>query len=1824
MPTLAEQIALSILAKADVEDCFVLEMKSRSSPVLLAYVVETSNHSTDGLDAALRAEAPDRRTSDEYIPVATLPLTSFGEVDVEALQALGLVNSELLESAEQRITRLAGRGRAAFVIETDPVPLPPIHLSDLFPDWTRASSIRNEPDSKPAMNPVDVTLTDKPAICVGAALRTPIPINLGAALRRTVAEFGSSEIIYIQDDEREIVQSYAGLLEDAERILRSLRSLGAQPQDRFIFQFRRNQDYIPAFWACQLGGFVPVPISIAPTYEQPNATISKLHNAWLMLDKPIVLTSEDLRSSILGLKILLDFADLRVIVIEDLRKAERDSEWHSSKPEDLALMLFTSGSTGKPKAVRQTHRALLSRSAATAQETNLSSADVFLNWMPLDHVGGIVMYHMPGIYLGARQIHVPTPVIVQTPLKWLDLIERYGVTTTWAPNFAFGLVNTQAEEIAKRTWDLSTLVFILNGGESIVARTARHFMELLIPHRLPPTAMRPSWGMSETCSGVTYSDRFTLDRTSDNDMFVQVGAPAPEFAFRIVDASDLVMQEGRIGRLQVKGPSVTLGYDRNPTANEESFTEDGWFITGDLGKVDDGQLTITGRQKEVIIVNGVNFYPHELEALVEEVSGVATSFSAVCAVREEGSDTDSIAVFFHPLSHSDNQTAAVIREIRGRMVRNAGVNPVYMVPLEKRQIPKTEIGKIQRTQLQQRLAAGEFNDVLKRVDVLTESANTIPNWFFEKVWQRRNLVAKQRQEAPVCSLVFLDKTGLGLEVCSRLRLSGGVVIQVEARNGFSSVDENNFTIDPSNSEHYRQLLTAVTSKHRIDSVLHFLTYGLDENARSSPELRVLSVLRLTQALAQATGKQGVDLALISSDAQFVSARDSESFVNAALPAIVRTLTAEEPQLRCRHIDLNTADRHASAEVVLQELGTAGRDAEVAYRGDFRYVPRLRRSESRAIREGKDQFVKGGTYLLTGGLGGIGVEIARLLLTRYDAHLVLIGRSDVMDAASPAAVALQSLNTFGDVRYISVDVGDSVALEKSVSTAEQQWGRPLDGILHMAATYHDGEMDRETAETLADAFHAKVNGTWALQRLLESRRNAFFIGFSSVLSYFPGALVGAYAAANRTLENITQCLHARGFRAYSVAWSGWRETGMSRGRGAREALRAKGIREMSVEQGWNSLLVALRGDLPLLFVGLDPANTAIRKVTVGESCALRRLSAFYLSTDKDALSSLRQLELHDRFGHTVPFLSTAMNEIPLTASGLVDRELLVASIRRAGAAPYVEPKTETERQICAVWQDVLKAPHLGAEDNFFISGGHSLLATRVMSRLCSIFSVDIPLRSLFDSPTVAGLALKVEQLRHQRIARNMTIQRVEDRDQLPLSFTQQRLWFLEQWQPGGHVYNVPLLFRVHGPLDIGAFQLSLNAVVLRHESLRTTFHMHVGQPIQRTTDDSSVPVLVIDVRGHQGDVESHAIAIAGKEMCRPFDLSSDVLLRAVVLQLANDEWLLGIALHHIAADGWSLDILFRELSDSYEAFERGDEWKPDPLTIQFADYASWQREYLAGPILAEQLAYWRQNLEGAPPQLKLRSDMPRPATQTFQGAVLAFKFPGELAQTVIEICRIEEVTPFIALLAVMQILLRQYSGQNDISVGSPIANRTNLETEGLIGFFANTLVLRTIFPRDPSFKEILAIARESALGAYAHQHMPFERLVEILRPQRAGYNPLFQVNFRVLTSPPGALRFGQTIAERSHFDPGTARFDLALELLATSDRLEGFFEYSTDLFYPETIRSLQKDFEQTLRLVSKRPTAPLSALGLDSLPGLMSERRPTAIRRRAAKAPGVVA
>jgi acyl-CoA synthetase (AMP-forming)/AMP-acid ligase II len=532
----------------------------------------------------------------------------------------------------------------------------------------------------------------------------------------------SGGMLHLHADGTELFQTYAALRADAEHILSGLRGLGLVPGDKVLFQLDRTEDFIAGFWGCVLGGFVPVPVSIAPTYQSVNGTLTKLHAAWEMLNHPPIVSGQQLAPALQNLPNLLNFQGLRVASLTELRAAGPDSQWHPSRPDDLALLLLTSGSSGTPKAVMLQHQNLIARSAGTIQKHGYSAEEVTLNWFPLDHVGGIVMFHLRDILLGCRQLHAPIEFILEQPLRWLDCIEKHHVTLTWAPNFAYSLINDQAAAIGERKWDLSSLKFILNAGEAIVARTTRRFMTLLAPHGLRDDCMHPAWGMSETSSACTYSDRFRVESSSDADAFVCVGEPIPGASIRVVDAQDQCVNEGETGRLQVRGEQITTGYYGNAKLNAESFTADGWFKTGDLATIIKGQMTITGREKDVIIINGINYYSHEIEAVVEQIAGIEPSFTAATAVREAGSETDKLAVFFHTQHTDPLEITVITREVRSRIVTGAGVNPSYLLPVGKEEIPKTAIGKIQRAQLRKRFEAGEFKELLARqASTLTSS-----------------------------------------------------------------------------------------------------------------------------------------------------------------------------------------------------------------------------------------------------------------------------------------------------------------------------------------------------------------------------------------------------------------------------------------------------------------------------------------------------------------------------------------------------------------------------------------------------------------------------------------------------------------------------------------------------------------------------------------------------------------------------------------------------------------------------------------------------------------------------------------------------------------------------------------------------------------------------------------------------------------------------------------------------------------------------------------------------------------------------------------------
>lgn len=530
--------------------------------------------------------------------------------------------------------------------------------------------------------------------------------------------------------------------------------------------------------------------------------------------------------------------------------------------------------------------------------------------------------------------------------------------------------------------------------------------------------------------------------------------------------------------------------------------------------------------------------------------------------------------------------------------------------------------------------------------------------------------------------------------------------------------------------------------------------------------------------------------------------------------------------------------------------------------------------------------------------------------------------------------------------------------------------------------------------------------------------------------------------------------------------------------------------------------------------------------------------------------------------------------------------------KAPLGSFLAPRTPTEELLAYTWAAVLGLRQVSVDQNFFEMGGHSLLATQVASRVRSSFGIELPLRCLFESPTIAGLAERVDAARRsQRGVAAPSIGRAVREGNLPVSFSQERLWFLDQLLPDTSVYNIPEGWRFRGPLNGQALRQALNEIVRRHEALRTSFQTIDGQAFQLIAPSLELELPVVDLSElPSSDREREALRLASEEATRRFDLSTGPLIRASLLRLEHDEHVLLLTMHHIVSDGWSLGVFFRELSVLYEACCRGEASPLPELPIQYADFSIWQRQWLQGPVLDAQLEYWRERLREAPPQLGVPADRPRPRVQTFHGADELLPLPRTLSALLKELSKREEATLFMTLLAAFKVLLFRYSGQEDLMVGTPIAGRNRAEIEGLIGFFINTLVLRTDLSGSPSFRELLGRVREAALGAYVHQELPFERLLEELRPGRdLGRTPLFQVFFNLLNyTRGGSMSLSGLEVETFAPVPFGSRFDLTLYASERHDYIQLYLVYNPDLFDKARMKELLAQYEHLLWAIVTNP------------------------------------
>ncbi len=1275
----AGEVLLSkLLAHPAVHDAHILATDNQAS----AWVVPRTQVSKEALVRDLTGEIG---SPPNVLLIDRLPLDEDGCVDTIALEAVA-------------------RSRDA----TDPIP-PPIgrlHVRDLLGD-TRIRKPSDRPAGDSAVRKFDDALPK--AYTAGDTLEFPpdAPRTLTQAMMRLVdSDLPEKQLTFVErDDETESV-SYAELYREARRVQSGLYSQGIRSGDRVILQIESLREFFSVFWGCVLGGIAPVSVAVAPSYDEPGAVVGKLWNVWQLLKRPHVICSASLKVPLSAVHKLFvaDTASepIPVIDVPSLSDSDVCSEVYASKPEDTLFYQLTSGSTGVPKCITITHGGVVQHVNGVARHNGYCSDDISLSWLPTDHVMSVLTSHLRDTYLGASQIHVATELLLADPLRWFELIQRYRVSQTYAPNFMFKLINQALADNPDRRWDLSTVKYFLNGGEQVTLPVISEFLERTAPFGVPTRAMQPAFGMAESCTGIAYTRDFTPDRgvhrirkdsldgilemtdagNRTSVTFTDLGPAIPGVEIRIADEHGTVLPECVIGRLQLRGPAVTPGYLFNDEANREAFVGDGWFNTGDLGFLKDGRLAVTGREKEMLVVRGANFYCYEIEDVVNNIAGVQPTCSAACAVVDDRSGEEGFALFFVPETPGVDTT--LIQTISETVTRHFGIRPYHVLPVVESQFPKTTSGKIQRSALSRRFVEGEFAELTTQVDRALGNENTIPDWFFHRTWHPRQIEA--RRPLTGTTLAFVSKA-------QRLDELGPNSVRVEIGGRFAQVDDNCYRIDPQQPEDYRWLLQAITQSGRcVSQIVHcWAAHRQQQHFDTVSFLRaqslgVTSVLQLAKSLSDSQGlERPIRLVVVSADL-------AESSEHGALRGLINSIPQEWPNFDCRLVEFPSP---VTGDMVLDELTAADGEANVAYRNGNRFVARL--EKSRFDENESSPFSTGQTILITGGLGGLGQHVCRYLLSQYDARLLIVGRTE-LDRDSSRYESFQQLKWLGDVLYSAVDVADADGLKDAMLQAECHFGSGFDGAIHLAGSCPTRWLNDETPHAMLDVLRPKVAGARTLGEVLDDK--AFLIIASSLAGTFGVAGAAAYAAANSFVDAFCEQQRRLGRKFSSAAFSVWDDTGLSRGVSDQGHYRQRGYLTIKPKQGVVSMLAASLSSQPLTLIGLDPTNVNVSRFLSGPC---RRL--------------------HKQFAEAA--CGKSVND---------------------DSANVTPPRSEAEKMVAKIWQAVLNldTSNLDIDKTFFALGGQSIHVPRVVAQIKKQTQRTMSVVELFRFPTIRALASELDR------------------------------------------------------------------------------------------------------------------------------------------------------------------------------------------------------------------------------------------------------------------------------------------------------------------------------------------------------------------------------------------------------------------------------------------------------------------------------------------------
>jgi len=1634
---------------------------------------------------------------------------------------------------------------------------------------------------------------------------------------------------FLADGEEEAGHLTYGELDRRARALAAWLQQAGCRGERALLLFPPGLDFITAFFGCLYAGAAAVP-AYPPRLHR---TDERLVEIFRDSQPRAVLTT----SALLGRLGMAQegLAGARQIAVDQIPDSLADA-WR--EPDlgagDVAFLQYTSGSTAAPKGVLVTHGNLLDNEERISRAFGQSAESVLVGWLPLYHDMGLIGNVLQPLWSGGRCILMSPQAFLQRPARWMEAISRYRATTSGGPNFAYDLCVRRVGPEQRAALDLSSWQVAFNGAEPVRRATLDRFAAAFAACGFRREAFVPCYGLAEATLLVAAGPS-----GSSAEGPVSCGTPAGGQVVVVDPETGAAVALGAEGEIWVGGPSVAAGYWNRPAETAETFgamLSNGagpYLRTGDLGFLRDGELFVTGRRKDLIILRGRNHHPQDLELTTERAHpslqpGGAAAFSVDSGTEErlilalEIVRDRSVPVRVRREGGGQALAEEVAAAVRRAVAAEHEVSVHEVVLLAPGALPRTSSGKVRRSACRAAWQEGTL-EVTGRSVAAGADPETLVAWLLRALEKAEKAGEETGEEEidPDLPLVARGIDSLGaVEVAQRIaaatgvelspgELLGGVslrelAVEVAARRGAAP----RRAAMPRLARHSPSLKATAGAPLSFGQQRLWFLHRMDPRSAAdnlTGRYRLSGLVRLP-ALARALG-------------EIVRRHEVLRTVYRQTLASDEPVQIVHPPLPVDQVDLPLVDL-AGLPATIREAEAARLAAEEAGQPfDLAHGPVLRAAALRlAPRE---------HLMLT--------TLHHIACDGWSAG-VLLGELGVLyrafAAGRPSPLPELPLQYADFAAWQRGWLDGPVLQEQLRFWRERLAGAPP--VLELPSDRPRPAVRSGRGGRLPVAIPATTAArlTGLAQREGMTLYTLLLALFQALLGRLTGAddlVVGSPVAGRRHAETrglIGFFVNTLALRA-DLAGDPSLGTHLARTRQAvldafahQDLPFERLVEELRPERSLShapifQVLFVLQNtpggtlELPGLRVEvLPPApNThfdlelELAETDGGLKGALGYATDLFEAATAQRLIGHLETLLGRAAEGAVGTMTAPLSELlPLAEAerrevvGLSHRK--PAAIERAVAEEEAATVPEEAEAVAGLWAELLGGGRVDVHENVFVRGAHSLLVTRMAWRLREAFGVELPLRVLFEEPTPAGLARRVAAARTAAGQETPAPLAPRERpDPLPLSFAQQRLWFEDQREPGSALYNMPAFLVLRGRLDAAALEGALTALVRRHEVLRTTFPDTRGRPRQAIAPPSPFRLPQVDLTALPLERrEDEALRQGEAEARRPFDLAAGPLLRAFLLRLDRTEHRLVVNMHHIVSDGWSLAILVDELGAFYSSPAA-----PLPeLPVQYADFTLWQRERHAGGAVAADLAYWRDRLADLPPALELPTDHPRPAVRGTRGATVPAEISQNLAERLAALGHAEGTTLFMVLLAAFQALLSRETGAEDLAVGTPAAGRSHRETEGLIGFFVNTLVVRVDLGGSPSFKALAARVREAILGATAHQDLPFERLVEELVPQRdSARTPLAQVLFSLEEKEPeaGALAGLEMIPVR--LTSGTAKADLNLTLSRGPAGLTGSIEYATDLFNRTTIQRLARRFERLLDAVAEAPDEPVDLLPL---------------------------